>query len=88
MMGILMLYSIALATSIIVALILRLPIIPKEKPIRLSLLTSVVFPTPILALGFEAIFRNLFVDYVGLAFFAGLFGALLSKYADKLFGEP
>jgi energy-converting hydrogenase A subunit A len=88
MMGILMLYSIALATSIIVALILRLPIIPKEKPIRFSFQTSVVFPTPILALGIEAIFRNLFGDYVGLAFFAGLFGALLSKYADKLFGEP
>jgi len=87
-MGILMLYSIALATSIIVALILRLPIIPKEKPIRFSFQTSVVFPTPILALGIEAIFRNLFGEYVSLAFFAGLFGALLSKYADKLFGEP
>ena len=83
-----MLYSIALATSMIIALILKLPILPKEKPIRFSFQTSVLFPTPILALGIEAIFRNLFGEYISLAFFAGLFGALLSKYADKLFGEP
>ena len=83
-----MLYLIALMTSVIVALLLRLPIIPKEKPIRFSFQTSAVFPTPILALGIEAIFRNLFGDYISLAFFAGLFAALMSKYADKLFGEP
>ena len=83
-----MLYSIALATSMIVALLLKLPIIPKEKPIRFSFQTSVLFPTPILALGIEAIFRNLFGNYMALAFFAGLFAALMSRYADKLFGEP
>ncbi|XRP97768.1 energy-converting NiFe hydrogenase A subunit EhaA [Methanocaldococcus sp. 16A] len=87
-MNIIILYLIALITSIIVALILKLPLLPKEKPIRFSFETSVMFPTPILALGIEAIFRNLFGDYISLAIFAGLFGALLSKYADKLFGEP
>ncbi|ADC68988.1 conserved hypothetical protein [Methanocaldococcus sp. FS406-22] len=87
-MNIAILYIVALVTSIIVALILKLPILPREKPIRFSFETSVIFPTPILALGIEAIFRNLFGDYISLAFFAGLFGALLSKYADKLFGEP
>jgi energy-converting hydrogenase A subunit A len=87
-MDIVVLYAIAMIISVIAALILRLPLLPKEKPIRFSFQTSVVFPTPILALGIEAIFRNLFGDYVGLAFFAGLFGALLSRYADKLFGEP
>ena len=88
MMDVVVLYAIALITSAIVALILKLPLLPKEKPIRFSFETSVIFPTPILALGIEAIFRNLFGDYISLAFFAGLFGALLSKYADKLFGEP
>ncbi|AIJ05059.1 hypothetical protein JH146_0208 [Methanocaldococcus bathoardescens] len=87
-MDIVILHLIALITSVIVALILKLPLLPKEKPIRFSFETSVIFPTPILALGIEAIFRNLFGDYISLAFFAGLFGALLSKYADKLFGEP
>jgi energy-converting hydrogenase A subunit A len=88
MMNIAILYIVALATSTIIALILKLPILPREKPMRFSFETSVIFPTPILALGIEAIFRNLFGEYISLAFFAGLFGALLSKYADKLFGEP
>ncbi|XRO76097.1 energy-converting NiFe hydrogenase A subunit EhaA [Methanocaldococcus sp. 28A] len=87
-MNIIILYLIALITSIIVALILKLPLLPKEKPIRFSFETSIMFPTPILALGIEAIFRNLFGDYISLAILAGIFGALLSKYADKLFGEP
>ncbi|ACV24155.1 energy-converting NiFe hydrogenase A subunit EhaA [Methanocaldococcus fervens] len=86
-MTIIMLYITALITSMVVALLLKLPLLPKEKPIRFSFKTSVLFPTPVLALGIEAIFRNLFGDYIGLAFFAGLFGALLSKYSDKLFGE-
>jgi len=82
------LYLTSLITSLIVALILKLPLIPKEKPVRFSFQTSIIFPTPILALGIEAIFRNLFGNYIVLAVFAGLFGALLSKYSDKLFGEP
>ncbi|WP_456372358.1 energy-converting NiFe hydrogenase A subunit EhaA [Methanocaldococcus sp.] len=87
MVNIVLLYLISLITSIIVALLLKVPILPKKKPIRFSFETSIIFPTPILALGIEAILRNLFGNYIYLAFIAGLFGALLSKYADKLFGE-
>ncbi|MEO2117951.1 MAG: energy-converting NiFe hydrogenase A subunit EhaA [Methanocaldococcus sp.] len=88
MADIVTLYIVSLITSLIVALMLNLPLIPKEKPIRFSFETSILFPTPVLALGIEAIFRNLFGDYIVLAVFAGLFGALLSKYSYKLFGEP
>ncbi len=87
-MQILILYLVSLITSIVVAALLKMPLIQKSRPIRFSFETSILFPTPILALGIEAIFRNLFGDYITLAFFAGLFGALLSKYSDKIFGEP
>ncbi|ACX72333.1 conserved hypothetical protein [Methanocaldococcus vulcanius M7] len=87
-MQILVLYAISLITSIVVAALLKMPLIQKSRPIRFSFETSILFPTPILALGIEAIFRNLFGDYITLAFFAGLFGALFSKYSDKIFGEP
>ncbi len=51
-------YIIAIASAMILGLILRLPLLP-EKPIRQSWTISVIFPTAVLALGFTAIISKL-----------------------------
>ena len=51
-------YIIAIASAMIVGLILRLPLLP-EKPIRQSWTISVIFPTAVLAIGFTAIISKL-----------------------------
>lgn len=76
-------YLIAIATSIIIAIILKMPILP-EKPRRFSWTNTAVFPTPIIAIGLLAIcFSINFVwVYNGmvLAIIMGIVSAFFVKY--------
>lgn len=76
-------YLITVIVSVVVALGLRLPLLPK-KPIRFSFDKSAIFPTPIFALGFLAICFsvNFYWIYDGmvLAIFWGIVSGLFVKY--------
>ncbi|MCL2116078.1 MAG: energy-converting hydrogenase A subunit A EhaA [Methanobrevibacter sp.] len=76
-------YLIAIATSIIIAIGLKMPILP-EKPRRFSWTNSAIFPTPIIAIGLLAICFsiNFLWIYNGmvLAIIMGLVSALFVKY--------
>ncbi|WP_423792900.1 energy-converting NiFe hydrogenase A subunit EhaA [Methanocaldococcus indicus] len=78
-------YIISVVISVVLALIFRMPILPKDK---FSFKTTVVFPTPILALGFYVILKHLFFDNIYISVISGILGFLFSFYADKIFGEP
>ena len=82
---ILILYIVSAVISMGLALISKMPLKPKNK---FSFETSVIFPTPILAIGFYAILKNLFFPSLCISIASGILGFLLSKYANKLFGEP
>jgi len=76
-------YLIAIATSIILAIVLKMPILP-EKPRRFSWTNSAVFPTPIIAIGLLAIcFSIKFIwiyDGMVLAIIIGIVSAFFVKY--------
>ena len=72
-------YAVALISSIIVGLILRIPVLP-ERPMRQSWTISIVFPTAVLALGFSAMVFKLGVDGLLVAVIIGIITALFSKY--------
>lgn len=76
-------YLVAIIVSIIVALALKLPILP-EKPRRFSWINSALFPTPIIAIGILAIIFsvNFYWIYNGLvlAVIVGILSALFVKY--------
>ncbi|MDR2966401.1 MAG: energy-converting hydrogenase A subunit A EhaA [Methanobacteriaceae archaeon] len=76
-------YLIAITTSIIIAIGLKMPILP-EKPRRFSWTNSAVFPTPIIALGLLAIcFSINFIwiyNGIVLAIITGVVSALFVKY--------
>ncbi|MBZ9571322.1 energy-converting hydrogenase A subunit A EhaA [Methanobrevibacter sp. TMH8] len=85
-------YLVAAIVSIVIALGLGLPALPK-KPIRFSFDKSAIFPTPIFAIGFLAICFsvNFFWIYNGLALavFWGIISALFVKFAfDIVFPKP
>ncbi|KZX16596.1 hypothetical protein MBCUT_07500 [Methanobrevibacter cuticularis] len=85
-------YLIAIAISIIIALGLRLPLLP-NKPIRFSFETSALFPTPVIAIGLLAICFSLNIywiyDGMVLAILLGGFSALFTKYLfDYVFPKP
>lgn len=85
-------YLIAAIVSIVIALGLRLPLLPK-KQIRFSFDKSAVFPTPIFAIGFLAICFsvNFFWVYDGiiLAVFWGVVSAYFVRFAfDYVFPKP
>ena len=85
-------FLIAVVVSILVALILKLPLLP-EKPIRFSFNKSAIFPTPIFAMGFLAICfsLNFFWIYDGmvLAVLCAIASGLFIKFGfDYLFPEP
>lgn len=72
-------YLIAMISSIIIALALKLPLLP-SKPYRFSFDVSALFPTPIIAIG---ILSFLFVlNYNGfiLAILTGVFSGFFVKY--------
>ena len=72
-------YILAVASAMIVGLVLRLPILP-EKPMRYSWTISIIFPTSVLAIGFTAILFKLGYDGLLVAVFVGVFTAIFAKY--------
>ena len=89
---ILLAYIVAIICSIIVALLLRLPLLP-SKPYRYSFDVSALYPTPIIAIGILSIFLvlNYTFMYNGLvlAVIVGVLSALFVKYLfDFVFPKP
>ena len=89
---ILLAYIVAIVCSIVVALILRLPLLP-SKPYRYSFDVSALYPTPIIAMGILSIFivLNYTFMYNGLvlAIVIGVLSALFVKYLfDFVFPKP
>lgn len=85
-------YLVAIVVSIIVALILRVPLLP-SKPYRYSFDVSAVYPTPIIAIGVLSLFLvlNYTFMYNGLLLAAiiGVCSALFVKYLfDYIFPSP
>ena len=89
---ILLAYIAAIVCSVIVALLLRLPLLP-GKPYRYSFDVSALYPTPIIAIGILSIFLvlNYTFMYNGLllAVVIGVLSALFVKYLfDFVFPKP
>ncbi len=86
-------YIIAIASAVILGLILRIPLLP-EAPIRHSWTISVIFPTAILALGFTAIISKLGFQLNGyqqyyVALVIGVLTAIFSKFIlEKILPRP
>ena len=81
-------YLIALAAAMILALALRLPLLP-DKPMRDSWTISAVFPTAVLAVGFYAIVYELGYQGYIVALITGIITALLSKFIlEKIVPKP
>lgn len=85
-------YLVAIVVSILIALILRVPLLPK-KPIRYSFDVSAVYPTPIIAIGILSLFLvlNYTFMYNGLvlAVIIGVCSGLFVKYLfNYIFPSP
>jgi len=81
-------YILAVASAIIVGIVLRLPILP-ERPMRQSWTVSIIFPTSILALGFNAILFKLGYTGLFLAVVVGVLTAIFAKYfLERLLPRP
>ena len=85
-------YILAIVCSILIALVLRLPLLP-SKPYRYSFDVSAIYPTPIIAIGILSIFLvlNYTFMYNGLvlAIVIGILSALFVKYLfDFVFPKP
>ena len=80
---VLLAYAVAIISSVIVALILKVPLLP-EKPYRYSFDISALYPTPIIAGGILSIFLvlNYTFMYNGLvlAIVVGILSAFFVKY--------
>ena len=76
-------YIVTIIVSILVALVLRLPLLP-SKPYRYSFDVSALYPTPVIAIGIFSIFLvlNYTFLYNGLvlAVIIGILSALFVKY--------
>ena len=89
---ILLAYIVAITVAIIVALALKIPLLP-SKPYRYSFDVSAIYPTPIIAIGVLSIFLvlNYTFMYNGLvlAVIIGILSALFVKYLfDFVFPKP
>lgn len=85
-------YIVAIICSIVVALILKLPLLP-SKPYRYSFDVSAIYPTPIIAMGILSLFfvLNYTFIYNGLvlAIIIGVLSVLFVKYLfDFVFPKP
>ncbi len=85
-------YIVAIVVSIIVALLLRIPLLP-GKPYRYSFDVSALYPTPIIAIGVFSIFLVLNYTFmyngIVLAIIIGILSALFVKYLfDFVFPKP
>ena len=89
---ILLAYIVTIVVSIIVALILKIPLLP-SKPYRYSFDVSAIYPTPIIAMGIFSIFLVLNYTFmyneIVLAIVIGVLSALFVKYLfDFVFPKP
>ena len=85
---VLLAYIVAIICSIVVALLLRLPLLP-SKPYRYSFDVSAIYPTPIIAIGILSIFLVLNYNGLILAVIIGVLSALFVKYLfDFVFPTP
>ncbi|WP_298501248.1 energy-converting NiFe hydrogenase A subunit EhaA [uncultured Methanobrevibacter sp.] len=89
---VLLAYIVTIIVSIIVALVLKIPLLP-SKPYRYSFDVSALYPTPIIAIGIFSIFLvlNYTFMYNGLvlAVVIGVLSALFVKYLfDFVFPKP
>ncbi|MBQ6630396.1 MAG: energy-converting hydrogenase A subunit A EhaA [Methanobrevibacter sp.] len=89
---ILLAYIVTILVSIIVALILKIPLLP-SKPYRYSFDVSAIYPTPIIAMGIFSIFLVLNYTFmyngIVLAIVIGVLSALFVKYLfDFVFPKP
>ena len=81
-------YALAVASAVIVGLVLRLPILP-ERPIRHSWTVSIIFPTAVLAMGFTAIIFKLGYEGLLVAAVVGVITAIFSKYLlERILPKP
>jgi energy-converting hydrogenase A subunit A len=85
-------YIVAIVVSIIVALVLKIPLLP-SKPYRYSFDVSALYPTPIIAIGIFSIFLVLNYTFlyngIVLAAIIGILSALFVKYLfDFVFPKP
>jgi energy-converting hydrogenase A subunit A len=81
-------YVLAVVSAIIVGLLLRIPILP-ERPMRQSWTISIVFPTSIMALGFNAIVFKLGVTGLIVSVIIGILTAVFAKYfLERLLPKP
>lgn len=76
-------YIVAIVTSIVVGLVLRLPLLPSGSR-RYSFDTSALYPTPIIAIGILSIFLVLNYTFMYntlvLAIIIGILSAVFVKY--------
>ena len=89
---VLLAYIVTIVVSILVALVLKIPLLP-SKPHRYSFDVSAIYPTPIIAIGIFSIFLvlNYTFMYNGLvlAVVIGVLSALFVKYLfDFVFPKP
>ena len=92
LIDVLLAYIVAIIASIVVALVLKIPLLP-GKPYRYSFDVSAIYPTPIIAVGILSIFLvlNYTFMYNGLvlAVVIGVLSALFVKYLfDFVFPKP
>lgn len=81
-------YIVAVASAMIVGLVLRLPILP-EKPMRYSWTISIIFPTSVLAIGFTAMLFKLGHDGLLVAVVVGVLTAFFAKYfLERMLPRP
>ena len=85
-------YIVAIIASVVMALILKLPLLP-GKPYRYSFDVSALYPTPIIAIGIFSIFLVLNYTFIYngivLAAIIGIISALFVKYLfDFVFPKP
>jgi energy-converting hydrogenase A subunit A len=72
-------YILAVASAMIVGLVLRIPILP-ERPMRQSWTISLIFPTSIITLGLTAILFKLGYEGLLIGIVAGVVSAIFAKY--------
>lgn len=72
-------YLLTLIISIVLAIILRLPLLP-TKPYRYSFDVSVLYPTPVIAIGLLSICVVLNYSNYLVAIIVGIFSAIFVKY--------
>ena len=89
---VLLAYIVTIIVSMVVALILKIPLLP-NKPYRYSFDVSAIYPTPIIAIGIFSIFLVLNYTFmyngIVLAVIIGILSALFVKYLfDFVFPKP